>query len=221
MRKRVIWAFIFVLALAVSVYSQHSDQPGAHRPPAPSQTTPQATPLPSPEATPTPAPTYVFPDRNERFRRYLENTIGPLRLARIGLSAGISQWNEDPKEWDREFEGYGRRYASDFGRNAIHQTVTYGLDEALHLDSESERSKHDHFLPRLKDALLENITSRTTTGKRVFSIPKVAGTYAGAVISVETWYPEHYTYKDGLRNGSESLLMGFGTSVVREFVFHW
>ena len=35
------------------------------------------------------------------------------------------------------------------------------------------------------------------------------------------WYPERYSYKDGLRSGTKNLLTGFGINLVREFVINW
>lgn len=118
-------------------------------------------------------------------------------------------------------EGYGKRFASGLGRNAIQQTITYGLDSALNLDTGFQRSKREGFFPRLKDALLENVTSRTRSGKRVISAPRFVGVYSGAVIASETWYPERYSYKDGLRSGTATILTGFGINLIREFVINW
>jgi hypothetical protein len=73
----------------------------------------------------------------------------------------------------------------------------------------------------MKDALAANITSRTRTGKRVISVPRITGVYTAAIISHETWYPERYNYKDGLRAGTNTLLFGFGLNLVREFVVSW
>jgi hypothetical protein len=42
--------------------------------------------------------------------------------------------------------------------------------------------------------------------------------YTGAIIAHETWYPDRYSYKDGLRSGTTTLLTGFGINVLREFV---
>jgi hypothetical protein len=107
------------------------------------------------------------------------------------------------------------------GQNLINQTVTYGLDEAMGLDTGFQRSKRDGFFPRFKDALIQNVTSRTKSGDRVVSVPRFAGIYTGAIVARETWYPDRYNYKDGLRSGSTSLLTGFGINLVREFVFNW
>src|SRR6185295_2483553 len=74
---------------------------------------------------------YVFPTSHERFKRYVKSTIGPFRLARTAASAGIQQWRDSPEEWGQGAQGYGKRFASGMGQNAIHQTVEYGLDSAM------------------------------------------------------------------------------------------
>lgn len=164
---------------------------------------------------------YTFPTKRERFNRYVASTIGPVSLARSGISAGIDQWRDHPVEWGQGASGYGKRYASGVGRNAIQQTVTYGLDAALGLDTGFQRSKRKGFFPRVADALAENITSHTRSGSRVISVPRLGGVYAGGIISAETWYPSRYNYRDGLKSGTRSLLTGFVTNLVREFVIRW
>jgi hypothetical protein len=164
---------------------------------------------------------YVFPKHRERFNRYVKSTVGPFRLAWSAGAAGIDQWRDHPEEWGQGMKGYGRRYASSFGQNAISQTVTYGLDEAFGLDTGFKKSKNEGVGARVKDALLQNITSRTKSGKRIISAPRLVGIYTGAVVSRETWYPDRYSYKDGLRAGTGTLLTGFGINLLREFVFSW
>jgi hypothetical protein len=164
---------------------------------------------------------YVFLTHHERFKRYVSSTIGPFSLARIAAGAGINQWRDSPEEWEQGMKGYGKRVASGLGQNAIQQTVTYGLDEALGLDTGFQRSKREGFVPRLKVALIQNVTSRTKHGNRVISAPRFAGVYTGAIVARETWYPERYSYKDGLRSGTKTLLTGFAINLVREFVFNW
>jgi len=164
---------------------------------------------------------FVFPTKRERFNRYVKSTVGPFSLVYTGVTAGLNQWRDKPEEWEQGASGYAKRYASGFGRNAIQQTVVYGLDSALGLDTGFRKSARRGFFPRMKDALAANITSRTKSGKRVISVPRIAGVYTGAVIAHETWYPERYNYKDGLRAGTNTLLLGFGLNLVREFVVSW
>jgi hypothetical protein len=170
---------------------------------------------------PDPYKTYVFPTQRERFDRYVKDTVGPLSLTRSAVSAGLDQWRDSPEEWEQGMKGYGRRYASRFGRNLVQHSVTYGLDEALGLDTGFQRSTDEGFGARVKHAFLETITSRTKSGKRVVSAPRLAGVYTGAIVATEAWYPERYSYKDGLRMGTSSLITNFGINLVREFVFNW
>ena len=161
---------------------------------------------------------YVFPTHSERFKRYVNSTVGPFSLGLVAVTEGINQWKDHPEEWEQGASGYGKRFASGLGKRAIHQTVTYGLDEALGLDTGFKRSTRTGFGPRLKDALLENVTSRNRKGNRVVSVPRFAGAYTAAIIRAETWYPSRYDYKDGLRSGTTSILTGFAFNVIREFV---
>lgn len=203
-----VWKTVGVLVLtvvaALSVKSQETAKPEQ------TTTTDQTT-----------ADTYVFPTPGERFKRYLSSTAGPFAMLRIGAGAGINQWRDSPEEWGQGAEGYGKRFASGFGRNAVQQTVTYGLDSALGLDTGFQKSKREGFFPRFKDALVQNVTSRTKSGKRVISAPRLVGVYTGGVVAAETWYPDRYTYKDGLRQGTNTLLTGFGINLLREFVFNF
>ena len=170
---------------------------------------------------PTPSDTYVFPTNRERFNRYVKDTVGPFRLARSAFSAGLDQWRDSPEEWGQGMKGYGKRFASSWGRSAIQTTVTYGLDEAFDLDTGFRRSNRNGVGARVKHAFLETITSRTMSGKRVLSAPRLVGVYTGSVIAAETWYPERYSYKEGLRHGNTTLLTSFGINLVREFFINW
>ena len=161
---------------------------------------------------------FVFPTKRERFNRYVLSVVGPFSLLSTGISAGINQWRDRPVEWEQGASGFGKRYASEFGRTAIQQTITYGLDTAMGLDTGFRRSNRKGFFPRMTDALAENITSRTRTGKRVISVPRISGIYASRIISEEAWYPARYGYKDGLRSGTSFLLAGFGINLIREFL---
>lgn len=201
---RSVGAFVIMVLAVVAANSQEV-----------TKTTDQETKTTSAQVT---TKDYVFPTAKERFDRYVKGTIGPMRLLRSGAAAGVGQWRDNPEEWGQGMKGYGKRFASSLGQNAIQQTVTYGLDEAFGLDTGFQRSKREGFFPRMKDALLQNVTSRTKSGKRVISAPRFVGVYTGAIIPAETWYPERYSYKDGLRHGTATLLTGFGINLMREFV---
>ena len=228
--SKMIAVWVVTVVAAVAVHSQEvtkevtqgqTNNPIAVDKQAPTQQTPTQAPTQQTPTQTTTTQTYVFPTGRERFNRYVKSSVGPFRLAYTGFTAGINQWRDHPEEWGQGMKGYGKRYASSLGQNAIQQTVTYGLDMALGLDTGFEKSKREGFGPRAKDALLQNITSRTRSGNLVISAPRLVGVYTGAIVARETWYPDRYDYKDALKSGTTQLLTGFGINLVREFLFNW
>jgi hypothetical protein len=162
---------------------------------------------------------YIRPSANARFKRYLNNTVGT-GLIGVGVGAGLNQIAEVPPEWKRNGNGFARRFASAFGENAIQETVAFGLEEAFKLDSKFYKSKKRDFGSRLKNGLLSGFTARTSSGKRVFNPSPIVGAYAANVISTETWYPKRYNYKDGLRQGTQTVAFSAAFGLLNEFLFN-
>jgi len=211
--KYTIGLLLISLGLAFTVRAQQPE-------PSPQRAEAEPVSLKS-KPEPDPMKPYVFPTPRKRFDRYVSDTVGPIRLARTAFTAGIDQWRDTPEEWGQGMKGYGKRFASGLGRNAIQQSVTYGLDEAFGLDTGFQRSGREGVMARVKHAFLENVTSRTKSGRRVISAPRLVGVYTGSIVAAETWYPDRYSYKDGLRTGTGTLIAGFGINLVREFLINW
>ena len=163
--------------------------------------------------------TYVRPTGKERFNRYVKSMFRPIALAKTVVKSGYSTWRNSPEEWGENWEGFGRRVASSFGKSAIKQTTIYALEEALKLDSKFYRSQKKDFGSRLRNALISPFTARKPDGKRVFGFPRIAGTYTSSIIAYETWYPKRYSYKNGLRGGTISLGFNAAFNVFKEFVW--
>ena len=164
-------------------------------------------------------PAYVRPNAETRRKRFIKSTVGPLALGKRVASAGISTWRNSPEEWGPGWEGFGRRVASGLGKNAIKQTTKFGLDEAFKLDSHFYRSKNKSVKARIRNALISPVTARNAEGKRVFGLPNIAATYGSRIIAYETWYPDRYGWKKGLRSGTISLGVNAAFNLFKEFVW--
>src|SRR6185503_8895529 len=127
----------------------------------------------------------VFPSAETRRKRFISSTVGPLSLARTVATAGIATWRNSPEEWGTKWEGFGRRVASNVGKNAIKQTTKFGLDEAFKLDSHFYRSTSKSVGARVRNALISPVTARDKDGKRVFGFPNLVGTYGSSIIARE------------------------------------
>ena len=161
---------------------------------------------------------YVRPDRETRRKAYFKSLFGPFALARLVAGAGFSTARNAPEEWGGTWEGFGRRVASGFGKNAIKQTTIYALDESFKLDSKFYRSRKRDFGSKVKNALLSPVTARTKSGKRVIGFPRIIGNYAAGITAAEVWYPKRFNYKDGLKSGTVSLGMSAAFNLVKEFI---
>ena len=164
-------------------------------------------------------PAYVRPDAATRRKRYINSLVGPWALGRQVAKAGISTWRNSPEEWGTKWEGFGRRLASNFGKNAIKQTTKFGLDEALKYDSHFYRSRNKSTGARIRNALISPVTARNEEGKRVIGIPNIVATYSSNIISREAWYPDRYTWKNGVRSGTFSLGFNAAFNLFKEFVW--
>lgn len=185
----------------------------------------EPSPTPTPQIVSTAQPglfgpdDYVRPNAATRRKRFINSTVRPFALGRMIATAGISTWRNSPEEWGTKWEGFGRRVASNFGKNAIKQTAKFGLDEALKLDSHFYRSKSTSVGARVRNALMSPVTARTREGKRVIGFANLVGTYGSSIIAYETWYPDRYNWKDGVRSGTISLGFNAVFNLFKEFVW--
>jgi hypothetical protein len=162
---------------------------------------------------------YQRPTASQRRKNYINSMVGPLALGKYVVWAGIGTWRNSPEEWGDQWEGFGRRVASNFGKNIIKQTTMYGLDEALKVDSKFYRSQKKDAGSKVKNALISPFTARTPSGKRVPGIPRIAATYTSSIVAAEAWFPARYSWKDGVKNGTYSLAFNAGFNLVKEFIW--
>lgn len=167
--------------------------------------------------SPTP---YVRPDSGKRFRNFALDLTGPAAWGGIVGGAGLSTALNEPEEWHGTWDGFGKRVASNFGKNIIRSTVTYGLDEALRVDSHFYKSDKRDAGPRIKNALISPVTARRPNGKRTVGVPRIVGTYSANLIAYDTWYPDRYDWKDGMLNGTITLGTNAVYNLVKEFIFN-
>ncbi len=174
---------------------------------------------------PDPAPaavnqsTYVRPNAEKRFKRFVKDTVGPTAWIGIGAGAAFATASDSPKEWGRTGEGFGRRVASNLGKNVMRNTIIYGLDEAFKLDSGYYRSTKRDVGSRIGNALLSTVTARKANGKRTVGVPRIVGTFTANVAANEMWYPARYDWKDGMKRGGISLGVNAMFNLVKEFIF--
>lgn len=163
---------------------------------------------------------YVKPDFGQRFHNYLFDSFGPYPLIGAGIAAGINQANNTPPEWGQGMQGFGYRYASNFGINLTATTVRYGLAEILREDTIYYRCECSGFFPRFGHAMISTVTARRgADGHRTISFSNIAAPYAGTETAALGWYPSRYSAMDGFRMGNYLLLTYGGVNLLKEFIY--
>ena len=154
----------------------------------------------------------------DKLKYHAKRIIEPTEFLRVGVSAGFQQLLGTPDEWGGGAEGYGRRFASSFGANALRQSITFGLVATLREDPRFFRSGKTGFGERLKSALTQTLVCHTDSGGRSFAFGRVGGAFGSELIS-NVWRPKSVnTTGDALERGGSTLAVTAGTNVLREFL---
>ena len=153
----------------------------------------------------------------QRFRDYLLSIGGPAPLIAEAASAGLAQWNNNPREWGQGWGAYGQRFGSDLAYNGIRQSILYGLSIPLHEDYRYFPSKAHKFFPRAGHALVSGFIARHPNGRQSFSFSDFAGVSGAAAIS-SIWGPSSWK---GFGNIAQTAGLSFASTaafnVFREF----
>jgi hypothetical protein len=163
-------------------------------------------------------PTTSGPASKEKDGSYLSHVFNVRAGAMAGVGAAINQANDTPHEWGQGMVGFGRRFASAFGKHIVHKTIQYPVSKLLHEELSYHPSGQERFRPRLKAALLGSvIRHKTTTGKSTLAVGEISGAMGSGLIS-RLWQPASTgSLATGFESGGITLAIDTGMNVVKEF----
>jgi hypothetical protein len=151
---------------------------------------------------------------------YVFETFGPYPIVAAAIEAGINQADNTPPEWKQGAAGYGKRFTSDFGINAVAITSRYALARAFRDDTLYYCCECKGVFPRLGHVVVSTFTGRGgIDGHCVFSFPALVAPYASTMTAVYGWHPDRYSAKDAFRIGNYSLLGYVGENIALEFLY--
>lgn len=139
-----------------------------------------------------------------RKRAYMSSLIGPGALISLAATSGIETAREDPPEWGDDLNGFGKRFASNAGRNVIQQSVRHGVSAAFDRSVVYQKCECNSMLQRTGHAFVETVTDRDRQGSRMISVSRFLGAFAGAYAE-QQWRPD--------RSGSEAAAVALSTVV--------
>jgi hypothetical protein len=151
-------------------------------------------------------------------RSLLQQSFGKPAFIRSGIAAGWGFIRNSPHEWGRTTAGFGKQFASSFGRHLVKGTVQFGVGALRKEDLTYHRSDQAGFGLRLRHALVSTLVARkTTTGRPTMALSRVSGNFAGGFVS-RLWQPARLrTVGSGFATTGISFGADAGVNVIREF----
>jgi hypothetical protein len=148
------------------------------------------------------------------FKEYLGSPF--TYIAAAGAASG-GQIGNDPKEWTRSWEGYGKRVGTTFAMFTIDTGVHEAGDAALGLDPRYFRCRCRGGLRRSWNAVEMSFLAYDGKGRKRFDLPQLSGAYGSGMI-VTTWYPQRYDpLVQGVQMGHQQMGFVVGINLIREF----
>jgi hypothetical protein len=153
----------------------------------------------------------------EKWRFYLRSTYGPVSVGSSLILAGIKQAQPDVPEWGGGMQGYGKRFGSSFGQNAINRSIRMALNGLFREDPRYLPSGGSGYFHRSLDAVHQEFWVRKDSGGSRIAFSRFAGIFGAACIATR-WSPESYrTASVCLTSGMISLGLDTAKNVFYEF----
>jgi hypothetical protein len=162
--------------------------------------------------------TYAPLTGKERWNLYLRDAFwSPGVFFKAAGPALGGHLNNDPPEWGQGMEGYSKRFANRFGRNALQETYEAAGASLLQHEVRYIRSKRSGFLPRAAHALTANFVTSDRQGHRTPHISRVGAAFA-AEFTGNLWMPAGYRdTSKAVRGVGVQLGLGSAFNLFREF----
>ncbi len=149
---------------------------------------------------------------------YVKHAFSPLAAVKAAAGAAVTQATNTPYEWGQGAAGFGKRFASAFGKHLTEKAIQYPVARLTHEALGYQRSDQTEFKLRLRHALIATVyTTKTTTGKNTISTSEISGAFGSGLIS-RLWQPASVrTVGYGFLSGGITLGVDAGSNVLREF----
>jgi hypothetical protein len=114
-----------------------------------------------------------------RLNSYLQDLAGPRAFIRIVGGGLVDHLRDEPGIRNDGADDLARRIASKAGKAAVEVSVRHGVAALMDRSTDYQPCECRGFGPLVAHALRETFTDRRADGTRAFSVPRVAGAYAG------------------------------------------
>jgi len=136
-----------------------------------------------------------------RFEELVSNGLTDGAMLGAGFWGLVAHLRQEPEEWERSWQGFGKRVGTRYAQNLAKSLTAYGVgallrDDPRHVSYAADpglTSRRSGVAPRIGHAVLDWATVRRSThdgnGKRIPNVGLVAASSVSGLIG-NTWYPE-------------------------------
>ncbi len=154
----------------------------------------------------------------EKFDLFYKTTLDPVTFIGAGFDAGISQWQNDDREFGEGAAGYGKRYGAALAdratRNFFHKFFYPALFQQ---DPRYYRQGHGTANDRIGHALAHGFVARSDSGHEMPNLSLWAAISSTVAVS-NLYHPGNERgIGEAAKRGGISFGMGMGWDVLREF----
>jgi len=126
----------------------------------------------------------------DKFKVVGRSMVDPFEFVLIGFAAGIGQAVNSTPSYGQGMSGYGLRYATAYGDNAVENFMASAvLPSLLHQDPRYYELGHGGFWRRSGHALSRLVITRSDSGSTQFNYSEVFGAGMAAAISTYSYHP--------------------------------
>jgi hypothetical protein len=153
-----------------------------------------------------------------KWRLYYRREFDPFHFISTGVAAGISQAEDQYRDYGQGMEGYGRRYGAKFADSTIGSFFgDFLLPSVTHDDPRYFRMGSGSFTHRAFYAASRELITRHDDGTPRFAYAHLLGNFIGAAFG-NAYYPDNERgLGDTLQRGGQVTLGSAANNVFHEF----
>ena len=155
---------------------------------------------------------------NQRWKLYLsESFTTPGIYVKTVLFTVSDQIFNNPREWGRNWGGFGKRLASREGQFVIQNSFSSMGDALLQYEPRYDRCNCSGFWPRTKHAVIRNFVTYNKTEQALRPQFASYGAALGAGMMTSLWKPGESAWEQGYHGVITQVWAGVGGNWIGEF----
>jgi hypothetical protein len=154
----------------------------------------------------------------QKFHLFFKTTVDPVTFLGAGASAGLSQWNNDDKEWGQGAEGYGKRYAAAFTDRASRNFFgRFFYPTIFRQDPRYFRDGQGSAKGRFGHAMAHTFVARSDSGGSMPNLSLWAGTTSSVALA-NLYHPDRDRgFSPAAERVGTRLGVNMGMDILKEF----